>query len=376
MHYTSASVSRMKGRKGKPWRGTLSYVDAWGKRRQIRKVFKGVELKRDAQIALNKWRDEMEERFEMDSVRTVERAVSEYLEHQLAFNQINNVTFQNSNRLMKKSVYPYIGNYVFIDVTGRDLQRLVDELAGKYKPQSVRTVYAIVSKTFKDAFRRGEVPCDPTLSVVLPRVMHDEINYLDAEGRERFFDVLDEGSQFYLPAMIAYYTGMRAGEICALKYADIDFSIKTITVGRAAKQVKDSEGNTAVEISQTKTHKKRVVPLLFQLESILQREFERNDRSTADYVVSRRDPRLLCTSFLKWSTRHNVRGSAGKPISMHGLRHTFASLGVQSGMDIKSLSSILGHASTAMTLDIYASSDEQAKRLAMERFGQYLSMIG
>lgn len=375
MHYTSASISRMKDRKDRPWRGTLSFVDSWGKRRQVRKVFKGIELKRDAQIALNKWRDEMEERFEMDSIKTVERAVSEHLERQLAFNQINNVTFQNSNRQMRKSVYPYIGNYVFIDVTGRDLQRLVDELAGKYKPQSVRTIYAIVAKTFKDAFRRGEIPNDPTLTVVLPRVIHEQINYLDSEGRTRFFNALTEGSQFYLPAMIAYYTGMRAGEICALRYGDIDFVAKTIAVVRAAKQVKDVEDNTVVEISQTKTYKKRVVPLLPQLEFILQREFERSSKSAADYIVDRRDPRLLCTSFLKWATRNKVQGCAGKPISMHGLRHTFASLGVQSGMDIKSLSSILGHASTAMTLDIYASPDEQAKQLAMERFGQFLLSI-
>lgn len=62
-------------------------------------------------------------------------------------------------------------------------------------------------------------------------------------------------------------------------------------------------------------------------------------------------------------------------MTMHGLRHTFATLGVQSGMDIKSLSSILGHSSAAMTLDIYASDDEQAKKLAMKRFRLFLDEV-
>lgn len=369
MYYTSASLSRMKGRKGSPWRGTLSYKDEWGRYRQVRKVFSGIERKRDAKIALQEWRAEMELKAELQENKTLEQVVELHLARQLSMNQISEVTLQNSQRLARKSVFPYIGKLRFGDVRREDLQRLIDFLIVSYKPTSVRTIFSIVSKTFKEAYRRGELNVDPTVGVILPRVTRREVNYLDCSGRERFFGEMTQACPFYLASMIAYYTGMRAGEICALRYKDIDFSMLTIRVERAAKEIKTEEG-VRIDISDTKTHKNRLIPILPQLQAILRRECV--EEYSDAFVIPQRNPRLLCTSFLKWSRRHGVWGATGKPISMHGLRHTFATLGVQSGMDIKSLSSILGHSSAAMTLDIYASADEQAKRLAMERFGLFL----
>lgn len=374
MYYTSASLSRMKGRKGSPWRGTLSYKDEWGRYRQVRKVFSGIELKRDAKIALQEWRAEMELKAELQENKTLEQAVEFHLARQLSMNQISEVTLQNSLRLARKSVFPYIGIIRFGDARREDLQRLIDFLIVSYKPTSVRTIFSIVSKTFKEAYRRGELNVDPTVGVILPRVTRREVNYLDCSGRERFFGEMTQACPFYLASMIAYYTGMRAGEICALRYKDIDFSVLTIRVERAAKEIK-TENGVRIKISDTKTHKTRSIPILPQLQTILEGEYVEGFSDADSFVVSQRNPRLLCTSFLKWSRRHGVLGATGKPITMHGLRHTFATLGVQSGMDIKSLSSILGHSSAAMTLDIYASADEHAKRLAMERLGLFLEDV-
>lgn len=73
--------------------------------------------------------------------------------------------------------------------------------------------------------------------------------------------------------------------------------------------------------------------------------------------------------FKKWSSRNKLDSVLGKPITFHGLRHTFATLGVKSKMDIKSLASILGHKDAAMTLNIYASDDEQAKQINIQNLG-------
>ncbi len=371
MYYTSASLVRMKDRKGSPWRGTLSYKDEWGRYRQVRKVFSGIKLKRDAKIALEEWRAEMELKAELDASKTLEQAIEFNLARQLSMNQISEVTFHNSLRLAQRSIFPYLGKIRFVDVEHRDLQRLIDLLVEDYKPTSVRTIFAIASKTFKEAYRRGELKADPSAGVVLPRVTKRKVNYLDATGRDRFFGEMSPACPFYLASLIAYYTGMRAGEICALRVRDIDWEAKTIRVEKSAKEVRTGEG-VRVDISDTKTYKTRSIPILPQLERVLKSANEDGSRVEDDFVVPQRNPRLLCTSFLKWSHRHEVFGAEGKPMTMHGLRHTFATLGVQSGMDIKSLSSILGHSSAAMTLDIYASDDEQAKKLAMERFGIFL----
>lgn len=367
MFYTSAYLKRRTDRKNKPWQGALKYKDPeTGEWQEVRKSFSDIEKRCDAQVALNKWRAEEEEKAQLINYgKRMSTAIKGYLDDQLALNQISIVTYQNSMRLAENSIFPLIGNLIFADATKFEIQELVNNLAKQYKPQTTRTIFAIVSKTYKDALRTGEVLRDPTKNVQLPRVIKDRINYLDENGRRKFIALVNEDCSFYLASMIAYYTGMRAGEICALQWNDIIFATNTIHVRNNAKEYKDKDGVIQIEISHPKTFKSRTIPLLPQLKTILLKVEEEKNPKAKDYVIDQRKPRLLCSNFQKWAQRQGLIGEAGKAITMHGLRHTFATLGVQSGMDIKSLSSILGHANTAMTLDTYASDDEQAKHLAM-----------
>ncbi len=373
--YTGASLKQMHDRKGKPWRGTLQYKDPETLRwRQITKVFPDCKYKSEAKRALADWQAEMEEKAALkDTGRTVETVIRGYLSNQRSLNRISVVTYQNSLRLAETIIFPKIGKKIFIDLTKPEVQKFVNDLSMRgYKPSSVRTIFAIVSKTYKDAFRRDEVLRDPTKGIELPRDLKGQINYLGAEGRRKFLALMTRASIFYLPTMIAYYSGMRAGEICALQWKDINLAIGTINITKTAKDYRTDSGRHDVEISNPKTPKSaRTIPIIDELSKILKDAATDAKPKPTDYVIEWRNPRLLCSSFQKWATRNEVEGEAGKPITMHGLRHTFATLGVQSGMDIKSLSSILGHSSTAMTLDTYASDDEQAKRFAMNNLSMF-----
>lgn len=375
MFYTSASLKRMNNRKGKPWRGTLQYKDPLTKQwRQVTKVFPECKYKAEAKVALQAWREEMERKASVrDNTNSVEAAIMHYLDEQRALNKISIVTYQNSLRLARTNIFPAIGTIQFIDLASKDVQDLINDLVRRnYKSSSVRTIFAIISKTCKDAYRRDQIVSDPTKNVTLPKNSRRQINYLGPEGRRKFFSLMTSDCKFYLPTMIAYYTGMRAGEICALQWRDINLGANVISVTKTAKDYRTETGRHAVEISDPKTpNSVRNIPIVGALKKILLEEAEEVDPDTKDYVITWRNPRLLCTSFLKWSQRNQVIGEADKPITMHGLRHTFATLGVQSGMDIKSLSSILGHSNTALTLDVYASDDEQAKQFAMSSLSRF-----
>ncbi len=377
MFYTGASVSRVADRKGKPWRGYLQYKDAeTGKWRKKTKLFPQCKTKSEAKKALGEWQAEMEEKAALKNTgRTVEVAIRGYLKNQRHLNTISIVTYQNSLRLAETVIFPLIGKKLFVDLTKIEVQDFVNELASQgYKPSSSRTIFAIVSKAYKDAYKRDEVLRDPTKGIVLPRDIRGQINYLGIGGRRKFLTLMTEGCNFYLPTMIAYYTGMRAGEICALQWKDINLATRTIRITKTAKDYRTDSGRHEVEISNPKTPKStRTIPIIDELRTILIAEAKRTKPKASAYVIEWRNPRLLCSSFQKWATRNEVMGEAGKPITMHGLRHTFATLGVQSGMDIKSLSSILGHSSTSMTLDTYASDDEQAKRFAMNALSNFFA---
>lgn len=374
MRYMSAFLVQRKDRKGRPWVGVLKYKDARGEWREVRKTFSGVRYKRDAQKLLAEWREEMELDAEHSTrALTVKEAVIAHLSDQRCMGQISKATYWNNLRAAEWGLFPYLGELNLGDLSPIVFQRYVIQLSRKYKPSTVGTVAAILWKTCKAAYWMEELGSDPTKGVTLPPLKERRINYLDAEGRRKLFAELAKDSKFFLPVMIAFYTGMRAGEICALKWEDVDLDIGRIHVKRSVKKYKNDDGEIVLEVSSTKTYKSRTIPIVSQLRELLIDQLGEHGSDYDGYVVKDRDPLLFGTSFLKWSRRHEVMGVQGKCITMHGLRHTFATMCVQSKMDVKSLSSILGHASAAMTLDVYASADEEAKRANMVLFEKMVS---
>lgn len=376
MFYTSAFLRKKKGKSGEYWVGVLSYKDEAGKWQQKSKSLAKYRLKRDAKKALNEWWEEEEAKSSLKNRGlTIQQAIETALQKQKNLKIISNRTYTNNIRQARKAIYPLIGDLTFADTTQADLQDFVDTLCETYAPSSVMTIFAIVSKTFTWGLNSNKILDDVSKKVILPKQGQRRINYLTKEGRKKFLAAMaDEESQFYLPSMIAYYEGARAGEICAIHWYDINFAANYIVLDESAKDYRDLDsGEMVEEISDMKTYKKRIAPLMPQLKVILQRKMERENPKPDDLVCGITKPTLLCTSFQKWAKRHQILGSLGKPITMHGLRHTFATVGVQSGMDVKSLSSILGHSSAAMTLDIYAEADEQAKISAMGVLGSFMS---
>lgn len=79
-----------------------------------------------------------------------------------------------------------------------------------------------------------------------------------------------------------------------------------------------------------------------------------------------RTPSSVCGGFLRWAQDNNVLSSVGKAISLHSLRHTYASCCIHFGMDVKNLAAVLGHAKADITLNVYASDDEQVKQAAIK----------
>lgn len=374
----------MKDRKNKPWRGTLQYKNSQGEWKQKTKIFSGVQYKRDAQVALNAWREEMERQAQEEQGReipakTVADAVRECLNTQRDLNRLSTGSYQKQMQRLESNIEPYFVDKDFYRVTRAEVSEYVRLLSVKFKPQSVRTIYAILAKTYKEAQRNGEIINNPCSFVKLPQVDQHHINYLDEEGRRKFLtviDALDRSDWRYIAGMLAYYTGMRASEICALQWQDINFATKTIRVERAASSVKDENKRVVVEIKQPKSKAgRRTIPLVSQVEKALRDYLGGSAPKAKETVLDKKhlNPSNACACFLAWTKANGIIGTQGKPLTLHGLRHTFATVSVQANVDIKSLASILGHARADMTLNVYASDDERAKRVAMdaaERFYQ------
>ena len=382
MYYTSGNVRKRKDKKGQPWQGVLRHKDNDGNWHEVKKSFSQAKSKGEAQAMHKVWWDEMEKAAAQKELRdkpktTVPDAVRTYLKRQHVMGILSTATFQKQYNQVEFAIEPYLGKRDFYTLTRKDMSDYIHEVSKKYSAQAVRNYFSLILKTYKDAVRNGQISNNPCELQELPKIPDHRINYLDKEGRKKFLasiNQLDPSDYRYIVGMLAYYTGMRASEIVALEWGDINFSVGRIFVNKAASTVKDNHGNNVVEIKQTKSRAgKRTIPISTQVKEALENYLGDKDPKPSDTVLDKKhgNPSNLCGCFLSWSRSKGIIGVLGKPITLHGLRHTFATIAVQSNADIKSLSSMLGHARADITLNIYASDDEDAKTQAMNNIAAF-----
>lgn len=184
---------------------------------------------------------------------------------------------------------------------------------------------------------------------------------------ERYLtDDMDESK---LGVLIALNTGLRIGEICGLQWSDIDFNNSTISVKRTVQRIKnvdakDNDKKTMLIIGEPKTaSSKRIVPIPSYLIDYICRFYEMRK---SKFILSGKshdflDPRTLQYRYYEYLNDCNIRH-----LNFHVLRHTFATRCIEVGIDMKTLSEILGHSDTAITMSIYVHSSLELKKSKIE----------
>ena len=166
--------------------------------------------------------------------------------------------------------------------------------------------------------------------------------------------------------MISLNTGLRLSEICALKWSDIDFENAILHVRTTVARVRNTgEGSkTKLIIDRPKTKSSfRDIPISSYLMKMLVSLYEKRK---SEYVVSDQEgfisPRTYSYRFHKVLEKYNV-----KQVNYHALRHTFATRCIEHGVDVKTLSEILGHSNASITLNTYVHSSMERKREQLEK---------
>lgn len=183
---------------------------------------------------------------------------------------------------------------------------------------------------------------------------------------------LENDMDIYKAAIsLSFQTGMRLGEICSLKWEDIDFEHRTIRVNRTVQRLAVENAHTRtllVETEPKSLFSKREIPVSQGVTNMLMHFCH-----VGDYVfggAKPMEPRTLQNRF------KNILHASGIIYrNFHVLRHTFATNCIANGMDVKSLSEILGHANVNITLNRYVHPSMETKRSFMDAVGNYYSQI-
>jgi integrase len=384
-HYTNAGVRKRKGRPG--WQGFIKSKDPDGKWKTKYASFPDVTLKRDANAALSTWREKEERIWKADqNGNEVARAtnVAEYVSHYID-------TLEKTGAVAKSTVCGYrfmlkhikadpIGSVRLEDLTAEDAERFMSHIFDKnLQAGTARKAFNVLHGAIRHAAEVHLIPYDPLSAAKRPKLPKKDPNVLDAIQRSVLVKFLDSTgtSAVNVGVSIALYTGMREGEICGLRWSAVDFDAMTIRVCRAIAR----DGGRNYEKDTKTGNSMRTIPLAPKLAGILERRKEacrlecskaavpfKEDMyvvgSVGDGTGSYMDPHHLWASWKTLARSLELVGSEGKTPSFHDLRHTFATVAIAAGADVKSVQFLLGHASAKTTLDIYAGCDSEAMRKA------------
>lgn len=377
MKYTSVSVKQLENRKGKPWQARAKYKDPEGKWKETSKMLKGAKGKKEAMRLAREWMDELNAQADAmpsaEKIQTFEEVYLDYLKHQFETGQIERSTYNSTLVGYRKYVEPYLADYMFTGIDKVVLNRWLTELYKKGLSQNtIHTAYARVKKVYNYFFETGELLVHPFKGVKMPKKGEPKVTHLTNEQMDEVLAAVyadfEPTHPMYCGVLLAFYAGLRRGEICGLRWNDIDFYKKTITVRTA---IGVGEGGT-LKGGYAKNPKNRssnrTFPMLPQLEEALLQRKKAIHAEDSWFVVGEEDmfmrPQQYNRLFREMVDRHKLVDAYGKHISPHGLRHNFATVGIRAGMDIASLALMMGHASRAMTLDTYGDANADALNLA------------
>ena len=277
-------------------------------------------------------------------------------------------------------IKPNIGKIPLEKLTSLDLQKFykklleqgrVDRLESRHQakglsPKTVRNIHQIIASAMKLAKEQKIIANDPTEGCALPRLEHREMQTLPVEQLQSFLREAKDSGVFEL-----YYlelaTGLRRGELLGLKWEDIDLERGDLRVKRQIARI----NGEVVEAPLKTKNAYRTLPLAEDTIDVLETQRKKTGKSPWVFPSPAGGP-ISPDSVLHML--HRVLKRAGLlRVRFHDLRHTFATLVLQNGVDVKTVSGMLGHFSAGFTLDTYAHVTTASQRQAAKTMGGVLS---
>lgn len=288
--------------------------------------------------------------------------ISNYIEAQKT--QLKLSTVKIYNRYLNTYIEPFFLSTLLCKLNKNLLQEFVDSISG-LSPSTIKGIFSFLRETLKLANANNYI--DPIwIGVELPKLKKHKIEVFTKEEQhliEKSLNIEDNHNDIGI--LIGLYTGLRIGEICGLKWDDINFVSKTIQVNRTIQRMTIDNKSVLKELSPKSETSRRRIPIpSFLYDKLKHIRASSNSQYVLNTDMHVMDPRTFQYQYKKLLKRAGVRYS-----NAHTLRHTFSVRALEAGFDIKTLSEILGHADATVTLKIYAHSLEDHKRNSMERLG-------
>lgn len=271
-------------------------------------------------------------------------------------------------QIFSKHIFPFFQGVPVSELSEELLERFKDFLLDKYGsgPEqlsggTIRCISILLNQCLFWAHKEHLLPCRLSLDIRL-RKNRSVIQVFSSDEQKRLELYLCSHLNLSTAGILfCLYTGLRIGELCALKWSDIDKTEDTLCVSRTVQRLKQEEAATALLVSPPKTvHSMRLIPIPVFLKQVLYPYCP--GPGASGYIFSEAPQKPLEPRTMQYRYKKYLKEAGVSYRKFHTLRHTFATRCLMNGMDIKSLSELLGHADVKTTLNCYCHTTLEHKR--------------
>lgn len=286
-------------------------------------------------------------------------------------------TFEQYSRAAQIHILPYLGDIELTDLTPFILQKYITGLTesgnkrtGKgLSPNFVKTILSIVQNSLKTAHLVGYLPEYSANKIKRPKPKEKQVECFSAWEQKKIEEAaLSAKKDKYRGIILCLYTGLRIGELLALTWSDIDFEKSILSVTKTCHDGNENGKHIRIIDTPKTENSRRQIPLSKTLVKMLK---DIKKKSKCKFVIADGEKPVFIRSYQR--TFELLLKKLNLPHKgFHSLRHTFATRALECGMDVKSLSEILGHKNAMITLNRYAHSLWEHKAEMMNKLSKML----
>ena len=271
-------------------------------------------------------------------------------------------TCERYSEIIERHLKVKLGEYELEELSPIVIQKYITELmqsgnltTGKgLAANSVNEIITVIQNSLKLAYTLGELKEYTADEIKRPKTKEKDVScFILPEQKKIEQTVLTSKKPKLFGIVLCLYSGLRIGELLALEWSDIDFNKGAIAINKTCHDGRDENGKLCrITDTPKTTSSKRTIPIPRQLLPLLK---EHKKKSNSQYVVSSDGHGITVRSYQRSFELLQKRLGIERK-GFHSLRHTFATRALECGMDVKTLSEILGHKNATVTLNRYAHS--------------------